>query len=258
MKLLSLRGMMRMNDIVSEPPKPVNTNPQTPKTKSIRRIGTVTMGLALIATGIIILARMIDPEFDLIQVAKFSPVILICLGFEVLFAYFAGKGEKLKYDFLSGFVCLILISASLGLAAAEPVYNLYGPNRYRAEAVIENEITEQYSQRLSGLPVANINAAVSIDRFDRNYQSAVDLQPWDSASLSIYFADSYETKADFAIQCREALDRLADYDITFESIYLNDGERALSQQEGREVYRLQISGDTGRNLSADELAKLIY
>ena len=247
-----------MNDIVSETPKPVKTNPQPQKAKSIRRIGTITMGLSLIATGIVILARMINPEFDLIQVAKFSPVILICLGIEVLFAYFAGKGEKLKYDFLSGFVCLILITASLGLAAAEPVYNLYGPNRYRAEVIIENEITEQCSQRLSDLPVANIGVTVSIDRFDREYRTAEDLQPWDTIRLSIYFADSYESKEAFATQCREALDRLADYDVTFEAICFNDGERTLSQQEGREVYSLQVSGDVGRKLSAEELAKLIH
>lgn len=247
-----------MNEVISDAPKPVNTNPYSKKTNSARRIGTITMGLSLIAAGIVILAKMISPEFDLIQVAKFSPVILICLGIEVLFAYFAGKGEKLKYDFLSGFVCLVLIAASLGLAAVEPVYSLYGPPRYQAEAVIQNEIVKQCSERLAGLPVADIGATVSISRLDREYRSAANLQIWDVAQLSIYLTGSYESKEAFAIQCREVLDRLADYEVIFESIYINDGERELSQKEGREVYSLKVNGESGRNLPAEELVKLIY
>ncbi|MDE7331264.1 MAG: DUF5668 domain-containing protein [Lachnospiraceae bacterium] len=55
------------------------------QTIRIRRVGSVTFGLVLIATGVIFLAALFFPRLDYSLVLQFWPLILILLGVEVLF-----------------------------------------------------------------------------------------------------------------------------------------------------------------------------
>ncbi|MEG2053386.1 MAG: hypothetical protein RR052_00445 [Oscillospiraceae bacterium] len=88
---------------------PIRSLPvQTPRP---RRVGTFTMGLSLIASGLVFLSILL---FDLkveqiLFIIKFSPLILISLGIEVLVYNIGFKYEKVKYDFVSMLVCLGLI-----------------------------------------------------------------------------------------------------------------------------------------------------
>ena len=94
-----------------------STMHEAPQQKT-RRVGTLTMGLCLIACGVILLLSVFFPAIDLSLVGKLSPGILVFLGIEILFAYFtAGDGAKLKYDFASGFYCFILICGTMCLMA---------------------------------------------------------------------------------------------------------------------------------------------
>lgn len=92
-----------------------------------RRVGTVTMACALIAVGVLLIIGSFNQSISFLMMARLAPIILIVLGIEILFRYFVSKGEKLRYDFLSGFVCFILIIGSLGMAAIPEVWNQLGP-----------------------------------------------------------------------------------------------------------------------------------
>ena len=59
----------------------------------VRRVGTVTLGLSLIVTGLAITAYFFVPGFDIIFVAKLAPLVLVFLGAEVLWASVRSKGE---------------------------------------------------------------------------------------------------------------------------------------------------------------------
>jgi len=54
------------------------------KTIRIRRLGSVTFGIVMIALGIIMIINAIFAEFDLVLLLRFWPVILVFLGIEVL------------------------------------------------------------------------------------------------------------------------------------------------------------------------------
>lgn len=54
------------------------------KTVRIRRLGSVTFGIVLIITGIIMLVNAIFPALNLALVFRFWPVVLVFLGIEVL------------------------------------------------------------------------------------------------------------------------------------------------------------------------------
>ena len=108
----------------AESPAPEPT-PSRKREEPVRRVGTMTMGFALIVTGIVALAAMFKPSLDLVFVFKLSPLIFVLLGVEILYNYFAHKGQKLKYDLLSGFVCFVLIVAGGCLAAVPAAWNYF-------------------------------------------------------------------------------------------------------------------------------------
>ncbi|MCL2718216.1 MAG: DUF5668 domain-containing protein [Lachnospiraceae bacterium] len=54
------------------------------KTIRVRRLGSVTFGIVLISTGILMLLNVIAPALNINFLFRFWPVILIILGIEVL------------------------------------------------------------------------------------------------------------------------------------------------------------------------------
>lgn len=93
--------------------------------KRVRRVGSVTMGISLICTGIVSIICLINPSFDVMQVTRFSPIMLILLGIEFLGASFAKEQECVKYDFFSIFMCFMLICAVLTMTAGLMAFQYY-------------------------------------------------------------------------------------------------------------------------------------
>ena len=89
-----------------------------------RRVGTFTLGIVLVVTGILMAVSMFYPRLDLSWALKASPVILISLGVETLLA--ARGNGKVKYDWVGMLLCFILVSAALCLYAIA-WWLMYGP-----------------------------------------------------------------------------------------------------------------------------------
>ena len=90
---------------------------QKEKKTHMKLVGSITMGLSLIVSGVIILFGLLFPnQVDLIFVFKLSPLFLIFLGIEILFQYFKNHGEKIQYNFFSMFMCFIIICGCFVLA----------------------------------------------------------------------------------------------------------------------------------------------
>ena len=81
-----------------------------------RRVGTLTLGVVLVAAGTGMLASMFWPRFHPEWLLKASPCILILLGLETLFS--ARSGGRVKYDWLGMFLCFILTGAALCMYCA--------------------------------------------------------------------------------------------------------------------------------------------
>ena len=45
--------------------------------KKVRRVGSIAFALVLIAAGVLLIVYQLVPQFDLLKILKFSPVILI-------------------------------------------------------------------------------------------------------------------------------------------------------------------------------------
>lgn len=93
------------------------------------RVGTLTMGVVLVAAGICMLLGMFYPALDLTVVLQASPVILISLGVETLLA--ARGGGKVKYDWVGMLLCCLLVCTAVCLYAVAYMMVWYPQEMWR-------------------------------------------------------------------------------------------------------------------------------
>jgi hypothetical protein len=98
---------------------------ETTETRTpVRRVGTFTLGMVLVVSGILMALSLFDPQWDFSWALKASPVILISLGVETLLA--VRRSAAIKYDWVGMLLCFILVCAALCLYALA-WWLIYGP-----------------------------------------------------------------------------------------------------------------------------------
>lgn len=233
--------------------KPIEPPAKKAEDRPTRRVGTLTMGFSLIAVGIVSLISLFDRDFDWTLVAKFSPIILVLLGCEVLFRYVADKGAKLKYDFLSGFVCLCLILGSVAASTVPYYFRYYGPGRERVEARISQELEEQfYAQLGNGSGIQSFD--VSVYLADQKYDEAAtveDLRVNDRVHITAHFGENTNTIDAFVAHCAAVLEKAKDMPNASMRFYFTGGD------DEKEVYTLQVEDTFQRNMGTDALKELV-
>lgn len=87
------------------------------------RVGTVSMGLVLIGTGISLFYAKINNKAAIDAVVQWWPLVLVLLGLEVLILSWCRKdnNSQVKYDLFSIFIILLLVFCSLGLYSLESI-----------------------------------------------------------------------------------------------------------------------------------------
>ena len=93
-----------------------------------RRVGTLTLGVTMVAAGLAFLVWVFAPKLvDIWFCLKFWPVVLILLGLEVLASWaFAGE-DKLRYDGAGLVLLAILLMGCFMVAALWSAANIWGP-----------------------------------------------------------------------------------------------------------------------------------
>ena len=125
-----------MDEMTSKAPEK-RPAPQTPANAPVRRVGSVTLGICLITAGVLFLCYFFVPNFNWQLVLKIVPAAgLILLGCEVL--YFAAKPQRWKYDFLSVFLCIVLMVCAFGGACLMAAFDF---------ALHEGEFWIEYDSR---------------------------------------------------------------------------------------------------------------
>lgn len=119
--------------------------------KKTRRVGTLAFALVLILAGVLLMVYQIVPTFNLLQIVKFSPVILVVLGIEML-VYSAKPDVLVKFDWLAMLgtaftLCVVGAAALLPLAISE-----WGPARSNAISRIETEKVDALYSALTADP----------------------------------------------------------------------------------------------------------
>lgn len=178
--------------------------------KKTRRVGTFAFALLLIAAGVLLMLYQILPQFNLLKIAKFAPLILVVLGIEML-VYSAKPDAQVKFDWLAilgtAFIlCVVGAAALLPLAISE-----WGPAREAAQNRIATEKVDAMYRALTADPdlkakTDSLNASVW---FNHETHSDYALQSGDDCVLKAELTAPYADAEAFAADCMEIM-RLAD------------------------------------------------
>lgn len=230
-------------------PAPVPVLPAPPRRPPVRRVGTVTLGLSLIVTGLAITAYFFVPGFDIIFIAKLAPLVLVFLGAEVLWACARRKGEeRLRLDFLAAFVSFVLICASLCAATLPAVWRWYGPDRSSTEERLSDELEEQLHTAFQGQDVLDCTGWVNLGgyEFDREMTLA-DLRAEDHAGANITLGGTVENGDEFAARVAALLPALRDAGVDRAYFYWSDDD---------ESWDLDLDGVFDMNADATRLSQM--
>lgn len=176
--------------------------------KKIRRVGTVACGLVLVIAGSLLLVRMLVPGFDLTTVLKFSPVVLIVLGIEVLI-YSARPDVALRYDFLSILACVFILALVGATCIVPELWRYYGPEQDQRRARVERYLTDTLLEALDAAPgMGDLVHNVSFRIYGEELLADLDGSDAELAAASEVYASislngQYDNPTDFAADCRK-------------------------------------------------------
>ena len=250
---------------MDEENKAASTAPAAPQQeKPRRRVGSLTLGVCLIAAGIFFGCYYFVPGFDGQLVLKIAPAAgLVLLGCEVLF--FACRPGRWKYDFWSVLICLVLMAGCFCLSLLPVVWEEIGPERDQASMKLSQQYTaDAYAQiRKSDpdAPVKDISGNVYL------YTGAVKtLEDIDGGSgyvtLDVELSGSYGSAEQFAQACRSMTDAVQQCRPQPDTLIFawspdNDPEESLGTGTLQQVeqYTLKLVGIAQLDWTADQMAK---
>ena len=190
--------------------------------KKVRRVGSVAFALVLIAAGVLLIVYQFMPQFDLLKILKFSPVILIALGIEML-VYSARPDVKVKFDWLAMLgtaftLCVVGTAALLPLAISE-----WGPARDYARNRIESQKADAMYSALTVDPAlkAKLNSLNVEVRFFHKDDGDYTLQSGDDCILNAALQGPYADAEAFAADCMAVMQRAADDNLGFTCYHFN-------------------------------------
>lgn len=241
----------------SAPQAAPRTAQETPQ--KVRRVGTFAFGLVLIAAGVLAIVHVLAPGLDLIAIVKFAPAVLIVLGVEVLI-YAAMPNVKLKYDFLSMFVCCLVLlfiggASSIGLLWAD-----YGPNRSYAESRLSRQYESLAGQTLQTLPtvkdnISDVGVSVDLNHAISNSED-VTLQSSDHVRLYVsIYPDAYANPQDYASACKAMMDACRTAGLPFNVYQFATSNQGFA--DDGQTYELNVDGPWRQQASAEALAKSV-
>ena len=250
---------------MDEENKAASTAPAAPQQEQPRRrVGSLTLGVCLIAAGIFFGCYYFVPGFDGQLVLKIASAAgLVLLGCEVLF--FACRPGRWKYDFWSVLICLVLMGGCFCLSLLPVVWEEIGPERNQASMKLSQQYTaDAYAQiRKSDpdAPVKDISGNVYL------YTGAVKtLEDIDGGSgyvtLDVELSGSYGSAEQFAQACRSMTDAVQQCRPQPDTLIFawspdNDPEESLGSGslQNVEQYTLELVGIAQLDWTADQMAK---
>ncbi len=235
--------------------------PETPVTppapKKVRRVGRLACALLLIAGGVLLLVQQFVPDFNLLNIMRFTPVLLILLGVELL-VYTAKPDVKVKFDWLSvlgsGLVLCIVGGASL----VPLVWRYVNPARDYARNNYASQLQDQAYQALNADTdlKARINSLYVSVYFNHMEDGDYTLQDEDSVSVHVELAPYIYTDVQaFTQDCYRITQLLQQSGIPADQ-YQFDSSNTSNATGNR--YSLGFLSSFFEGLSEEQLAQRVY
>ncbi len=218
------------------PVSPERQKAAIPKRERPLFVGRITLGVMLVAVGILVTLRLLIPQMELLRVAKLAPLILVVLGGEILFAALRHRDQQVKVGFGLSLLCLFLIFGAVGASIVPDLWELYGPAGLNEMQIRETDLREEIYEKLDATTVQNVY---------------VHIQPMGSMetlnrSVDIRLTGDYESSGEFAKAAQPAVRLVAELGVNHAFV------RAESNTES---WTLALEVPTAfRDMTADDLA----
>ena len=244
--------------------KPAPAKDEAPR----RRVGSFTLGISLIAAGILFLCYDFVPGFDWQLVLKVAPAAgLVLLGGEVL--WFASHPGRWKYDFVSVLVCLLLMGVCLCMGFVPLIAEQYGPERQQTANRLSQTYTDTLYQDLKAeAPDVQLeDVYTDLYLYTSTVQDLADLEPGDgNLRLTVTLFGPYASADDFAKDCRTVADVIqkqavqpnavtfrCDAPLPADSTVRENLDSASAPQT--QDYLLEVFGTTQLDWTAEQMAR---
>lgn len=231
-----------------------------------RRVGSITLGVCLIAAGVFFLLYYFLPEFNWMLALKIAPAAgLMLMGCEVLF--FAVRPGHWKYDFASVLVCLCLIGVCFCMMLLPLFWEEIDPARQRTQETLRDEYVSQvYTEMQRSAPEIllkdvqgslYLHTGTTLSTLEELAQSTESTR---YLALEVELFDRYETVQDFAAACRRLMDSISACGVqpnrvTFTSEPVQDRKGDLDKGTAPQAeYILRLDGAVQMNWTAGQMA----
>lgn len=234
------------------------------KQPPLRRVGSFTLGVCLIAAGIFFLLTYFVPDFPTQPVLRIIPAAgLVMLGGEVLF--FAARPGRWKYDFWSVLICLVLMGGCFGLSLLPVVWEEISPQRRQTELRLGQEYTAQAYDRIKTaapeVRVKDIRGNAYL--YSSKTETLRDLDAGGGhLSLTVELFGDYDSVQAFAQDCRRVTDAVQQCSALPDELRIawspdNDPEESLGTGTLQQVerYTLELVGIAQLDWTADQMVK---
>lgn len=239
--------------------------PEMPgKQPPLRRVGSFTLGVCLIAAGIFFLLTYFVPGFPTQPVLRIVPAAgLVLLGGEVLF--FAARPGRWKYDFWSVLICLMLMGGCFCLSLLPVVWEEISPQRRQTELRLGQEYTaEAYDRIKTAAPEVRVkDIRGNAYLYSSKTETLRDLDAGDGhLSLTVELFGDYDSVQAFAQDCRRVTDAVQQCSALPDELRIawspdNDPEESLGTGTLQQVeqYTLELVGIAQLDWTADQMVK---
>lgn len=232
-----------------------------------RRVGSLTLGVCLIAAGVFFLCYYFVPGFNVQLTLKIAPAVgLMLLGGEVLF--FAARPGRWKYDFMSVFICLFLMAVCFCLTLLPKIWDEFDPEWQQRESRLGQEVvTELYTAFQNEAPSVRIkdmggDLHLYNHRVDTLEEVAALSPGEDYLGLTVELFGPYSSAEEFAADCRTLTDEIvkgtvqADY-VSFTWNPVNPAADTLESGSlmQTESYQLELNGTVQFDWTAEQMAE---
>ena len=222
-----------------------------PTPRKVRRVGTFTMGLCLVIAGIALVAGMFRPGWDMLNLFKLTPLVLVALGAELLVASAARGDTRLKYDFLSTVMCFFLLLAGFAGVVGMKVAEYASPENVQRMEALESEWNTAVGTALAkDKNVENVNAYVNYGFSWPEHTFVPETLAGlnGDAAASITLAGEYEDVQAFLAAAQPVVQAVKGCGVEMPDIYLEaDGPEGA-------LYTLDICGAFDHQRAVTDLA----
>lgn len=243
---------------------PKNPPPAAAQAEPVRRVGSVTLGICLITAGIFFFAYHFLPNFDALLVLKIVPAAgLVLLGCEVL--YYATRPQRGKYDFVSVFVCLVLMACCFGLTLLPLVWEQVNPEvqqqEQRLSDAYQQSVYEKFQQEASDIRLKDMGCWVELYSHHNDVEKLTP-DNTETLELNVWLQGPYDSAEAFAKDCRRLTNVVQQMEVQPKQIGFfcrgfSDADRDLSSGSlaQKENYELELNGTVQLDWTAEEMAK---